>query len=330
MKMPTIGETVIADGLRGNIHRDNAESDDQVLVKSDGFPTYHLANVVDDHYMGITHVIRGEEWITSTPKHIVLYQMFGWEAPRWYHLGLLRNLDKSKLSKRKNPVSLDYYRELGYLPETLLNYLGTLGYSIGGDRERFTVDEMIENFDWSRVSPGGPVFDQTKLQSFNGHDIREMSVDALYQRMMSTMLSEDRIKGLLEQAQPRIDLLDDFIPYVSFFFGGSVDYEAVLPKFRIKKRTRAEVTGILRLYLEHIEGDARARGFSVTGLEQFSREFCDQHGWKPRELFALLRLATTGRTAAPGLFETMHLCGKDRVRRRIREVVELLDAGENW
>ena len=330
MKMPTAGETIVADGLRGNIVRENAESDDQVILKSDGFPTYHLANVVDDHHMGITHVIRGEEWISSTPKHIVLYQMFGWEPPKWYHLGLLRNLDKSKLSKRKNPVSIDYYRELGYLPETLLNFLGTLGFSIGGDRERFSVAEMIEHFEWERVSVGGPVFDQTKLEAFNGQDIREMSVEELYGRVMGAVLAKDRLVALLEQAQPRINTLDEFIPYVSFFFGGSVDYEAVLPKFRIKKRTRAEVTGVLRMYLEAIEKDARARAFTVEGLEAFSREFCDEHGWKARELFALLRLATTGRTAAPGLFETMSLCGKDRVRRRIREVVELLDAGENW
>lgn len=330
MKMPTTGETVIDDGLRGNIVRDNAESDDQVILKSDGFPTYHLAVVVDDHHMGITHVIRGEEWISSTPKHIVLYQMFGWEAPKWYHLGLLRNLDKSKLSKRKNPVSIDYYRELGYLPETLLNFLGTMGFSIGGDRERFTVDEMIEHFDWSRVSVGGPVFDQTKLEAFNAHDIRSMSIDALYQRVMREVLSEGRVKALLEQAQPRINTLDEFIPYVSFFFGGSLDYSTVLPQFRIKKRTRAEVTGVLRLYLEEIEVDPRARGWTIAGLDEFSRDFCERHSWKARELFQLLRLATTGRTAAPGLFETMHLCGKDRVRRRIREVVDTLALGPDW
>jgi glutamyl-tRNA synthetase len=324
MKMPTEGQTIVNDGLRGNIVRDNAESDDQVILKSDGYPTYHLAVVVDDHHMGITHVIRGEEWISSTPKHIVLYQMFGWEPPKWYHLGLLRNLDKSKLSKRKNPVSIDYYRELGYLPETLLNFLGTMGFSIGGDRERFSVAEMIEHFDWSRVSVGGPVFEQTKLDAFNGHDIREMSIDALYRRIMTEVLPEAHVKALLEQAQPRINVLGDFVPYVSFFFGGSLDYQSVLPQFHIKKRTRADVILILRVYLEEIEQDARARAWTVAGLDEFSREFCERHAWKPREVFQLLRLATTGRTAAPGLFETMHLCGKDRVRLRIREVVELL------
>ena len=330
MKMPTSGETIIPDGLRGNIHRDNAESDDQVILKSDGYPTYHLANVVDDHHMGITHVIRGEEWISSTPKHLVLYQMFGWQPPQFVHLGLLRNLDKSKLSKRKNPVSIDYYRELGYLPETLLNFLGTMGFSIGGDRERFTVDEMIEHFDWSRVSAGGPVFDQQKLEAFNAADIRAMSIDALYERIKLAVLDEARIKALLEQAQPRINLLDEFIPYVSFFFGGSVDHSAVLAQFRLKKRTRAEVTGILHLYLDQIERDERARAFTAEGLDAYSRDFCEQHGWKPRELLQLLRLAVTGRTASPGLFQTMALCGKDRCRRRISEAIDALDRGENW
>lgn len=330
MKMPTTGETIVPDGLRGNIHRDNAESDDQVIVKSDGFPTYHLANVVDDHDMGITHVIRGEEWISSTPKHIVLYELFGWEPPRWYHLGLLRNPDKSKLSKRKNPVSLDYYRDLGYLPQTLINFLGTLGFSFGDDKERFDLAEMIEVFDWSKVSVGGPVFDQAKLASFNADDIRALSIDELYARVMDTVLSEDRVKAMLGVAHQRIELLDEFIPYVGFFFGGSVDYTSVLPKFRIKKRSRGEVIGILERFLEDIEKDPRARAFGVEGLEAFSRDFCEQHQWKAREVFTLLRLAVTGRTASPGLFETLQICGKDRVRRRIREVIELLRTGDDW
>ena len=180
------------------------------------------------------------------------------------------------------------------------------------------------------MSAGGPVFDQKKLESFNGDDIRAMSLDALYDRIKATVLDEDRIKALLEQAQPRINLLDEFIPYVSFFFGGSVDYGPVLPKFRLKKRTRAEVTGILHLYLDEIERDERARAFTSEGLEAYSRDFCERHGWKVREVFTLLRLATSGRTASPGLFATMSICGKDRTRRRLREAILALDAGDNW
>ncbi len=224
LAVPLAGETIVADGLRGNIVFSNHTIDDQILMKSDGFPTYHLANVVDDHHMQITDVIRGEEWITSTPKHMLLYQAFGWQPPNWYHLNLLRNFDKSKLSKRKNPVSIDYYRALGYMPTTLLNFLGTLGFSMGGDVERFTVQEMIENFSWDRVAVGAPVFDQAKLEAFSGQDIRALSLDALLAEVRTHVLGDERLRGLLVHTQERINRLDDFIPYVSCFFGGALDY----------------------------------------------------------------------------------------------------------
>ncbi|HET6583633.1 MAG TPA: glutamate--tRNA ligase, partial [Nannocystaceae bacterium] len=180
MKVPLSGEVVVKDELRAEPVRFGVEQiDDQVLVKSDGFPTYHLANVVDDHHMGITHVIRGEDWLSSTPKHVLLYRAFGWEPPRFYHLSLLRNADRSKLSKRKNPVSIFHYRALGYLPETFLNFLGTMGFSMPDGRERFGLAELIEAFDFSRLSIGGPVFDPVKLAAWNGEDIRAMDPDAL-------------------------------------------------------------------------------------------------------------------------------------------------------
>ncbi|MCK5796400.1 MAG: glutamate--tRNA ligase, partial [Deltaproteobacteria bacterium] len=149
LKMPTEGQTTLDDGLRGAISLDNAQSDDQVLLKSDGMPTYHLANVVDDHLMGVTHVIRAEEWISSAPKHLRLYEAFGWDPPHFLHLPLLRNNDKnrSKISKRRNPVSLDYYRDIGILPEAMLNFLALMGWSFGEDRERFSLEEMVERFD---------------------------------------------------------------------------------------------------------------------------------------------------------------------------------------
>lgn len=324
LRVPDDGETVFVDHLRGEVRFENRLIDDQVLFKSDGFPTYHLANVVDDHDMGITHVIRGEEWITSTPKHVLLYKAFGWEAPEFFHLGLLRNEDKSKLSKRKNPVSVFHYRDLGYLPETMLNFMANLGYSMGDDRERFTVDEMIAHFDWSRVSAGGPVFDQKKLEAFDGADIRAMSVDALYDRLMERTLSRARLLPLLAQAQERVNRLDDFIPYLSFFFGGSLDYGPVLDKLKVKDRTPAEVASTLEAFAQDIERDPEARAFTAPALDAFARGFCERNGWKNKDLFMLLRVAVTGRTASPSLFDTMALCGKDRCRLRIRDVVALL------
>ncbi|MEZ4382341.1 MAG: glutamate--tRNA ligase [Nannocystaceae bacterium] len=319
------GSTSFYDDLRQEeITIGNKQIDEQVLMKSDGFPTYHLANVVDDHLMGITHVIRGEEWITSTPKHVLLYRAFGWEPPRFVHLGLLRNLDRSKLSKRKNPVSIFHYRDLGYFPGTLLNFLGTLGFSLGDDRERFTVDEMVAHFDWSRVSAGGPIFDTGKLDAFNAADVRELELDELHRQVVSRVLAPERLKGLLAHAKERITTIDDAIPYISFAFGGAVDYGPVLDKVRIKKRSRAEVIDILKEYGEQIERDSGARTFEVAALEAFSREFCTRTGWKAREVFALLRIAVTGRTAAPPLFDTMALCGKDRCRMRIRDLMGVL------
>ncbi len=160
LRMPTEGETTLNCPMRGEITVANRQLDDQILVKSDGYPTYHLANVVDDHLMGITHVIRAEEWISSTPKHIVLYEAFGWEQPTFVHMPLLRNRDKSKISKRKNPTSLDYYKRAGILPKAMLNFLANLGYSFGGDQEKFTFEEMRDGFDFQKISLA------TSLQTF--------------------------------------------------------------------------------------------------------------------------------------------------------------------
>ncbi len=322
--------TTVHDCLRGDVTFENRLIDDQVIMKSDGFPTYHLACVVDDHLMKISHVIRGEEWITSTPKHVLLYQAFGWEAPAFYHLGLLRNHNKSKLSKRKNPVSVFHYRDLGYLPGTFVNFLGTLGFSYGDDRERFTLDEMVERFEWSRVSPGGPVFDPVKLAAFNADDIRAMDVDTLTSQLIAHLYTPERLRAIVALARERIDLLDDFVPYTSFFFAGKVDYSQVLGKMKIKKRTRKEVVNILKTYIEEIERDPAARGFTAPELETFSRAFCERHGWKTREVFTLLRLSITGRTAAPPLFDTMAAVGKDRARLRLRDAADVLRQQPEW
>ncbi|MDD4737545.1 MAG: glutamate--tRNA ligase, partial [Kiritimatiellae bacterium] len=183
MRVPEEGDCVVQDRLRGEIRIPWAQVDHQVLVKTDGFPTYHLANVVDDHLMGITHVIRGEEWISSTPKHVRLYELFGWEAPEFVHLSLLRNPDKSKLSKRKNPTSILYYRRAGIMPEALLNYLGQLAYSMSDGREEFSLEDLCSTFELDRVSLGGPIFDLGKLKNFNGRYIRALSPEALLEKM---------------------------------------------------------------------------------------------------------------------------------------------------
>src|SRR5664279_705450 len=187
MLIPEDAPLVFDDVIRGEVKA--PRPDDQVIIKADGLPTYHLANVVDDHEMGITHVVRGEEWISSTPKHVLLYDWLGWERPAFAHMPLLRNTDKSKISKRKNPAArLMWFQEQGYLPEALVNFLGLMGYSMPDEREVFTFAEMSAEFDWSRVNVVGPIFNLDKLNWLNGHYIRALSVDDLADRIVGQLM----------------------------------------------------------------------------------------------------------------------------------------------
>ena len=323
LAMPRTGETVFVDRLRGEVKFDNAQLDDQILLKTDGFPTYHLANVVDDHLMEVTHVIRAEEWLSSTPKHVVLYAAFGWQAPEWVHMPLLRNADKSKISKRKNPVSLDYYKDGGFLPEALLNYLGTMGWSISGDREKFTLDEMVAAFSFDRVSLGGPVFDLVKLSAMNALYLRELPDGEVVRRLRAWRLGDDKLAALVPLVRERIQRLDEFIPLTDFFFSGDLDYGPVAKELAGvgKGRTPKEVTEALTTFSEELD---TARDFSVAGLEALARAFAEKTGWSTKELFMLLRLAATGKKATPPLFETLVGLGRELVRRRIRQCVEWL------
>jgi len=323
LAMPREGKTAVQDLLRGAIEYENAGVDDQVLLKSDGFPTYHLANVVDDRLMKITHVIRAEEWLTSTPKHVVLYDAFGWPAPVWVHMPLLRNADKSKISKRKNPVSLDYYRDAGILPEALLNFLGLMGWSLGGDREKFTLAEMVEGFSFDRISLGGPVFDLEKLSWLNGTYLREMPPHEVVRRLRGWLLSDDHLMRVVPLVRERIRRFDEFIPATEFFFSGDLDYTPVAKELVPKGRSPRDVAVLLGELAEEYE--AQRGGFAAQLLEPLTRAFAEKRDWKTKELFMILRVVITGRTASPPLFETMEVLGREIVRRRIRQAVEFLN-----
>lgn len=320
LKMPLDGTTTLVDGLRGEITIENAQIDDQVLMKSDGLPTYHLANVVDDHLMEITHVIRAEEWISSTPKHVQLYRAFGWAPPTFIHMPLLRNPDKSKISKRKNPVSLEYYERTGVLPEALLNFLGRMGWSMPDESEKFSMDDMITHFTWDRLSLGGPIFDIAKLKWLNGLYLRELSDTALVGRLKQWLLNDDYLTELAPLFKERIETLSDFLPASTFFFGDdfTLDAAALVPKKKEQKETRR----VLKALTEKVEA---MRSWDLESIEAVLREHVEAtEGWKVRDVFMMVRTAVTGRKATPGLFETMEVLGKAVCQARLRQAMVAL------
>jgi glutamyl-tRNA synthetase len=327
LKVPESGQTVVEDKLREPIAIQNSTIDDQVLLKSDGYPTYHLANVVDDHLMEITHVIRAEEWIASTPKHLLLYQAFGWRAPDFLHMPLLRNADSSKISKRKNPVSLDYYRRQGYLPEALLNFLALMGWSMGEDREIFSLDEMVREFSFDRISLGGPVFDLQKLDWINGKYLRGLSAAELRARLQAGPIERKRsllgeagyLEAVLRLLQDRLVRLGDFHDHGAFFFDDPLRFDAALlvPKGKSARESAKVLSGLLDQLRSH-------QDWTVSGLEALHRAYVEACGWSTKELFMTVRVAVTGRTASPPLFETMAVLGAERCRDRLEDSVAYL------
>jgi glutamyl-tRNA synthetase len=323
LAMPTDGEIVVHDLLRGEVSFAAAQIDDQVLVKSDGHPTYHLANVVDDHLMGISHVIRAEEWISSLPKHVCLYRAFGWELPVFCHLPLLRNADRSKISKRKNPVSLNYYRRAGFLPEAVLNYLALMGFAMPDEREEFSLDEFVTAFDPAEISLGGPVFDLGKLTWLNGKHIRALEPAELLERLRGGILSDGYLLEVLPMAHERIDTLADFVGYAEPFLTGDVEYdEQARAKMVAKDHTPQQTAKLFRVLLE--ESLDPILDWNVTTVEQAMRDHCERHDLRPKQLFMPVRVAVTGRTATPGLFDTMAVLGKELCRRRLRLAMDAL------
>jgi len=323
LAMPDEGESTVIDLLRGEITIDNAQVDDQVLVKSDGFPTYHLANVVDDHLMGITHVIRAEEWISSLPKHVRLYEAFGWDLPVFCHLPLLRNADKSKISKRKNPVSLNHFKRAGFLPEAMLNYLALMGWTMPDESEVFSLDQFISEFTLQRISLGGPVFDLQKLTWLNGKYIRELESKDLLERLKSQWLSDEYLLKVLPLAHERIETLQDFFEYAAFFFTGDVEYdEKAQKKLLAKGKNGPQTAKLFRQLLEDFIDPLLE--WTVENIEDALRRFCEKHDVTAKEIFMPVRIAVTGRAATPPLFDTMAVLGKEVCRSRMRRAIEVL------
>ena len=326
LKVPAEGETSFRDELRGEIKFSHNNVDDQVLLKSDGFPTYHLANVVDDHLMRITDVIRAEEWISSTPKHVLLYKAFGWDLPRFWHMPLLRNLDKSKISKRKNPVSLIYYRQAGFLPQALLNFLGLMcgGMPAGGKIDQakdaqvdiFDLPKMLEQFNFEKISLGGPVFDLVKLKWLNGEYLRALSPEAFYEQLRTVLFSDDYLRAIAPLVQTRIETLNQFGDLADFLFRDDVvpAEEVFLPK----KRTLDETLLFAADQLAALEGC----DWTTEALDTALRTVGTAKEWSVKENFMLLRAILTGRTTSPPLLESLVVFGKARSLDRVRRFLD--------
>jgi len=323
LAMPDTDHMVVTDLLRGEVRFERPQMDDQVLLKSDGYPTYHLANVVDDHLMKISHVVRAEDWLSSLPKHVQLYRAFGWEMPVFAHLPLLRNADKSKISKRKNPVSLNHYRRAGYLPEAMVNFLALMSFSMPEGREEFTLQEFIDAFDLTRISLGGPVFDLEKLTWLNGRYLRRLSTGEMIDRLRAHLLSEAYLSQVIPLCRERVDTLEGFFDYASFFFVGEVAYDAAALKALVPKdRAPAEVSKALAALVEkHVDPELE---WTAERIQAGLNAFAETLDWAPKDLYMTVRLAATGKAATPPLFETLAVLGKEVCRRRLRRAAEAL------
>ena len=320
MKVPREGVCKVDDQFRGEIEIEWDTVDMQVLMKSDGLPTYHLANVVDDHLMGITHVMRGEEWITSAPKHLLLYEYFGWDAPVLAHLPLLRNPDKSKLSKRKNPTSIMYYERIGYLPEALLNYLGMMAFSMPDEREKFSLAEMVDAFDLDRVSLGGPVFDIAKLEWLNGKYIREdLDADAFADRVAQWALNRDYLMQIVPMIQERVEKLSDVADLTVHFFQGipEVSPELLKDAGKLKGDDLTEMLQVALWRLEELT-DWRSETISET-----LRSTADAMEIKFRDFIKPFFVAMSGKPSSTPMFDTMAVLGPDITRARVRHALEV-------
>ena len=320
MKVPGGGVCQVNDMLRGTIEIDWSQIDMQVLVKADGMPTYHLANVVDDHLMEITHVIRGEEWINSAPKHQLLYQYFGWKMPVLCHMPLLRNPDKSKLSKRKNPTCITYYRDMGYLPEALLNYLGRMGWSMPDESEKFSLEQMLAHFDITRVSLGGPIFDQEKLSWLNASWIREnLTTEQFADRLHHWLLNRDYLMKFLPMAKERVERLSDFAPIATFMFSGMLDLSP--EDFAYKKLDATDVKKVLQFTLWKLE---QLRQWQRDAIFAEIKGLAKAMDIKLGDFNHSIFVAIAGTPNSWSVMESMEILGPDMTRARLRHAIEVL------
>lgn len=311
LNVPENRDVVFNDLIRGEIKINTKEIDDQVLLKSDGYPTYHLGVVVDDSLMEISHIMRAEEWISSTPKHILIYEYLGFEKPTFCHLPILRNPDKSKLSKRKNPVWAAWFLEQGYLPEAILNYLSLMGWSHPEEKDIFDREEFMRVFELKDLKPNGPAFDIVKLEWMNGEYIRKSQKSEVKSQILNFYkeknLDPDLVEKTIPLIQTRIKKISDYYPLCQFYFEDIKEYE-------IDLKEKSEILNSVANDLQKISE------WNVQNIGDALMNSCKQSGLKTGDYFAILRVAITGRKISPPLNESLEILGKEKSLERLKNI----------
>jgi len=332
-KTPLSGKTAFADVIRGNVAFENDTLDDFVILKSDGFPTYHLASVVDDHLMAITHVLRGDEWVASTPRHVLMYQAFGWEPPLFAHLPIILGPDRARLAKRHGATSVLEFRHRGFLPQALFNFLGLLGWSLDDRTEIISREEFVCHFSLERIVKNPAVFNIEKLTWMNGVYIRDLPSDTLAGHLAGYLeehlppdiprpIDRSYLARIVPLIQERIKRLDEAAELTDFFFReGELTYSMADLLGKRFAQAPSEAASALATVRERV---AAVEPWSEEALEKAIRPLAEELGLKTGDLFGLIRVAVTGRTAAPPLFQTMAVLGRERCLPRLEGAIRRL------
>ncbi len=327
LRVPDATSVVCDDIVRGRVEFATEQIDDQVLLKSDGFPTYHLANVVDDHLMEVSHVIRGEEWLSSTPKHVLLYEYFGWDIPQFAHLPLLLNPDKSKLSKRQGDVAVEDYRAKGYLPGALVNFVALLGWNPGDEREIFSLDDLVREFSLERVGKSGAVFNIEKLDWMNFEHLRKipdaevllkLKAHLLQSQFAGNKFSDEYLLSVISAMRDRASFVRDFVEKCPYFYAAPEQYDLEVTR----KRWKPETPHQLKKLVEEFSQLTLSRKEDFEAVLHKTAEVLQV---KNAELIHPLRLAVSGMGAGPGLYDILHILGKDEVIKRILTAIERIN-----
>lgn len=333
LKIPLDRRVSFLDMVRGEIDYNSNDLDDLVLLKSDGYPTYHLANVVDDHLMRISHVLRGDEWITSTPRHVIIYEAFGWELPKFAHLPVILASSGGKLSKRKGAASVMDYKNEGYLPGALVNFLALLGWAPGDDREEMSISELIELFSLEKVNPKSSVFDEKKLEWMNGLYMRKCDVESIAEDVLAKWkelkfispedcLDNPKLKQIISMMKERSKKLSDLVDNSVYFFRDPETYE----EKAVRKRWKGNAVDIMRDLTDIMD---KAENFTRNYLEDIFRSYAEKNTLSGGKLIHPVRLAVTGVSFGPGLFEILEILGKDTAIRRMKTAIQSIEITKN-